>query len=221
MKRLLVFFIAVLLISCHAGKPLHENRTDKDQSPLALLLEGNHRFQSGKSIHPHLTHQRLEDLSKGQHPVAVVISCSDSRVPPELVFDQGLGDLFVVRTAGNTLSEIELGSVEYAVEHLHVGLIVVMGHEQCGAVKAVVENSREEGELGILLSHLKEEPEVKEALSRKSAPLDEVVQANIQHVTAQIRSTPGVLSEKIKGGELTVVGTEYYFHNGAVKIFSK
>src|SRR6478736_4693898 len=121
------------------------NHTDNNKlSPLQKLEEGNKRFASGKPIHPDETLERLRELKKGQHPFATIISCSDSRVPAELVFDQGLGDIFSIRTAGNVMGDYELGSIEYAVEHLDCKLIVVMGHENCGAIQAYA--SPEKGE---------------------------------------------------------------------------
>lgn len=218
MKKLLLMAAVVTLFCCRQAAAQPASLPSSGKNTLAMLLEGNQRFQHGQSLHPHLTHERIEEIAKSQHPVAVVISCSDSRVPPELVFDQGLGDLFVVRTAGNTLSELELGSVEYAVEHLHVGLIVVMGHEQCGAIKAVVEGSKEEGDLAVLLNHLKEEPEVKALIDKKLTDIDAFVQANVKHVISQLGATPGVLKEKIKSNRLQVVGTEYLLHDGSVKV---
>jgi carbonic anhydrase len=103
------------------------------------LVEGNNRFSLGEYSEQAIGKVRRDELAKGQSPFAVIVSCSDSRVPPELIFDQGLGDIFVVRVAGNVLGAIELGSVEYAVEHLGAKLVVVLGHEQCGAVKATID----------------------------------------------------------------------------------
>src|SRR5207237_5372942 len=103
---------------------------------LSRLVAGNQRFVAHKPTHPHEDLARRHDLAGSQHPFAVVLSCSDSRLPPELVFDQGLGDLFVIRVAGNITDAAVIGSIEYAVEHLHAPLIVVLGHEKCGAVTA-------------------------------------------------------------------------------------
>ena len=105
---------------------------------LQRLLDGNARYASGHSAHPHQTVARRVEVAKGQHPIAAIVTCSDSRVAPELYFDQGLGDLFVVRDAGNVINDHVIGSLEYAVEHLHVSVILVIGHEKCGAVSAAV-----------------------------------------------------------------------------------
>jgi len=105
---------------------------------LTRLMAGNQRFQNDKGGHPDLDSKRRRDLVGGQSPFAVILSCSDSRVPPELIFDQGLGDLFVVRLAGNTVTRAGLESIDYAVSHLGTNLIMVLGHESCGAVKAAL-----------------------------------------------------------------------------------
>lgn len=105
------------------------------QQILDALVEGNERWAKGVSQHPHFDEERRRQMVEGQAPVAAILSCSDSRVPAEIVFDRGLGDLFVIRTAGETLDLAVLGSIEYAVESLGVSLLVVMGHESCGAVK--------------------------------------------------------------------------------------
>ncbi|WP_459646002.1 carbonic anhydrase, partial [Kineococcus sp. NUM-3379] len=136
-----------LLTACGRGGPevlpgaphaRPEEITDPDEA-LELLLQGNARFAAAHSQHRTHTAKRRLQVAEGQHPFATVLSCSDSRVPPELVFDQGLGDLFTVRTAGHVLAPPVLGTVQYGVEHLHVPLLVVLGHERCGAVSATLE----------------------------------------------------------------------------------
>ncbi|HEY4484757.1 MAG TPA: carbonic anhydrase, partial [Nitrospiria bacterium] len=106
---------------------------------LTMLMEGNARYVEGKMLHPNQAADRMGELAKGQHPFAVILGCADSRVPPEIVFDQGLGDLFVLRVAGNIADDAVIGSIEYAVEHLGTTLVFVLGHERCGAVSAAVE----------------------------------------------------------------------------------
>src|SRR5205085_10520354 len=120
----------------------------------SLLKEGNGRFAAGKLAVKDVGAQRRATLAKGQHPFAVVLACADSRVPPELVFDQGLGELFVLRVAGNLADPFVLGSIEYAVEHLHTPLIVVLGHENCGAVAAALTKAAFPGNLGTLVKEV-------------------------------------------------------------------
>ena len=112
---------------------------------ISKLKEGNGRYTSGSLQHPGQTAERRTELAKTQHPFATIVSCSDSRVPPEIVFDQGLGDLFVVRVAGNVINDEGLGSVEYTVDHLGTRLILVLGHQSCGAVKAARETIAAKG----------------------------------------------------------------------------
>src|SRR5688572_16994 len=114
------------------------------------LVYGNRRFVNGETQHPNQSAEHRLALAKGQAPFAVVVACSDSRVCPEIVFDQGLGDLFVIRVAGNTIGNVELGSIEYAVEHLHAKLVIVVGHEKCGAVGAAVKGGETHGHIGDL-----------------------------------------------------------------------
>ena len=113
----------------------------------AELKAGNQHHVQHHYAHPHESDTRVRELVSGQHPHAVVLSCADSRVPPEIVFDQGLGDLFTVRVAGNIAGDAEIASIEYAIEHLHTPLVVVMGHQSCGAVAAAIEGGEAPGHL--------------------------------------------------------------------------
>src|SRR3954471_10120329 len=143
MKRLII--TTILLTGCAHAPPAHSSSAapvDADQA-LHQLMAGNKRFVAGHLRTRDEPPRRVE-LANGQKPVAVIVSCSDSRVPPELVFDQDLGDIFVVRTAGQVVGDLELGSIEYAVEHLGTRLIVVLGHARCGAVMAAVNGGEAE-----------------------------------------------------------------------------
>ena len=122
--------------------------TGKDA--LQRLLDGNKRFLSGRLEHPNHCEKSRRGLVTGQDPIAVVLTCSDSRVPPVDVFDQGLGDIFVVRVAGNIINDQILGSIEYAVAHLHTPLVMVMGHSSCGAVGAVAQGVKLDGHIASL-----------------------------------------------------------------------
>jgi hypothetical protein len=115
--------------------------TVSPEAALTRLVEGNKRFVAGSTTHPDQTAERRTETAKGQHPFAIILTCADSRLSPEILFDEGIGDLFVVRNAGNLLDDHVLGSIEYAVEHLHATLIVVLGHTKCGAVSAAVAGS--------------------------------------------------------------------------------
>lgn len=190
-----------------------ESATIETKDPLLRLMEGNKRFVSGKSIHPDLEAMRRSGLKKGQNPFAVILSCSDSRVPPEIVFDQGLGDLFVVRVAGNIFDDAVDGSIEYAVEHLGAELIVVMGHETCGAVKAAVENNQE--------AHIKTlaqaiQPAIVEALKLPGDKVDNAVRANARFVVNQIKQNEPILAKKVSEKKARVIAAYYDLDNGEV-----
>ncbi|HEX5667623.1 MAG TPA: carbonic anhydrase, partial [Chitinophagaceae bacterium] len=159
LASLLFIFIA---LSC--GRPSPETDSIMTGDPLERLMVGNKRFMTGHPVHPDETLERIRKLKKGQNPFVVIVSCSDSRVPPELVFDQGIGDVFSIRTAGNVIGDYELGSIEYAVEHLGVKLVMVMGHENCGALDAYVHRSteRHHNHIQNLIDYIDDEVEEKQ-----------------------------------------------------------
>src|SRR5437762_9840331 len=129
-----------------AADPAHSDQPAvAPPEAISKLKEGNGRYTSGNLQHPGQTTERRAELAKSQHPFAIIVSCSDSRVPPEIVFDQGLGDLFVLRVAGHVIDNHSLGSIEYALDHLGVRLIVVLGHQNCGAVQAAKETIAAKG----------------------------------------------------------------------------
>lgn len=189
-----------------------------ENSILEKLLQGNNRFSTAHSIHPDESRQRIHEIAKGQHPFAVVISCSDSRVPPELIFDQGLGDLFVIRTAGNLVGGLEIGSVEYAVEHLQVPLIVVLGHEQCGAIKAFVEGGETPGHIKDIVDSIKAEAEICAIAKDDKDRLAHCIEANLRHVTLQLQLQSTIIREKMEKGELRIVTGKYDLERGAVTL---
>lgn len=127
-----VFLLLLFASGCTQISNINLIAASKEENPYVRLLNGNERFSHLKSTHPHEDLRRLKELSEEQHPFALVVCCSDSRVSPKLIFDQGMGDLFVIRTAGNIIGSLEMGSIEYAVEHLSVKLVLLMGHEKCG-----------------------------------------------------------------------------------------
>ena len=184
------------------------------ESALAELKAGNGRHVAHRHQHPHETAERQRELVSGQHPHAEILSCSDSRVPPELVFDQGLGDLFVVRVAGNVAADTELASLEYGAEHLHVPLLVVLGHRKCGAVTAAVEGGRAEGHLGALMGLLR--PAVEQTRGLAGDPVENVVKANVETVVRQLRASTPVLAKLVSKGKLKVVGAVYALDTGEV-----
>src|SRR6478609_6828353 len=182
------------------------NHTDNNKlSPLQKLKEGNKRFASGKLIHPDETLERLRELKKGQHPFAVIVSCSDSRVPAEIIFDQGLGDIFSIRTAGNVIGDYELGSLEYAVEHLGCKLIVVMGHKDCGAIKAFIDskgNYEHPDHIKKIVESIEDEKEQKNLIYENKLSFDNAVKANIQHGVKFLKTAEPILNESYSKKEI-------------------
>lgn len=118
------------------------------EDALRRLVEGNERFRSNESVHFHQSRERRDEVAGSQEPFAIILSCVDSRVPPEVIFDRGLGDLFVIRTAGHVVDDVVMGSIEFGAEELHIPLIMVLGHERCGAVKATLAAVQQEGSAG-------------------------------------------------------------------------
>ena len=181
---------------------------------IAELKAGNAHHASKRYEHPHQTTARQRELAAGQHPHAAILSCADSRVAPEIIFDQGLGDLFDVRVAGNVAADPELASLEYAAEHLHCPLVVVVGHQKCGAVSAAVEGGAAPGHLPALMAALK--PAVDATASMPGDRIDNVVRANVQNVVRQLRAAP-VLAEAGEKDHLKIVGAVYSLDTGKVE----
>jgi carbonic anhydrase len=188
---------------------------------LRMLMEGNRRFVRGLARHPNQTIQRRRRLAKGQKPFAVVFSCIDSRVPPEIVFDHGLGDLFTARTGAQTADAVVLGSVEFGPDEAGTPLIFVLGHESCGAVKAAIESIRTNtpapGHVRAVVDALR--PAYDVALRQSGDMVDNMVRAQTKLTVAQLKSEPG-LAEKIRAGRLMIVGGRYSLKTGRVQIIA-
>jgi len=206
---LLLLVAATLPAASHQAKTIVTS-----DSALAELKAGNLHHERHQYSHPHETIARQRELIDGQNPHAEILSCADSRVPPELIFDQGLGDLFVVRVAGNVATDTEIGSLEYGAEHLHIPLLVVLGHESCGAVTAAVQGGEAEGHIAALVSLIK--PAVDKSRGMPGDPIANSVRTNVQMVVQQLRSSTPVLSELIAQGKLKIVGGVYSLKTGKV-----
>jgi len=183
---------------------------------LAELMAGNQRYVRHREQHPDESMARRKELEAGQHPFAVILGCADSRVSPELLFDQGLGDLFVVRVAGNVVDDAILGSIEYAVEHLDTKLIVVLGHEKCGAVSAAVEGGNAPGHLKALVAAI--QPSVDATRNDPGDRIHNCVVANVRRVAAQIRESEPVLKEAVEKKGLKVIAADYALDTGKVNL---
>ncbi len=180
------------------------------------LVDGNKRFVQGNLMHPNQSIERRNEVAQAQHPLAIVVGCSDSRVPPEVVFDQGIGDLFVVRVAGNILNDENIGSVEYAAEHLGAPLVIVLGHQRCGAVTAAVKGGEAPGHIEDIVKAI--EPAVDEAKKKcgKCDLVEKAAHINVQRAVRQLRTSEPLLAEMVKSGKLTVAGAFYDLDSGTV-----
>ncbi|MBI5191365.1 MAG: carbonic anhydrase [Nitrospirae bacterium] len=185
------------------------------------LMDGNKRFASGELCKKDLCKEKRDELTKGQHPFATILTCSDSRVSPEILFDQGLGDVFIVRVAGNVVDEIALGSIEYGVEHLHTPLLVILGHQSCGAVKATLELTGEpEGNIGAILKKIQPAVATAKASGKTDSGelLNDAIQQNVRNVYDDIMKNSEIVKELVHEGKLEVVTAEYYLGTGEVKL---
>lgn len=201
-------------LSVFAGSP-GASPMDGAQA-LRALLEGNARFAAGKPQHPNQDAARRTALRSEQHPLAVILSCSDSRVPPTVIFDQGLGDLFVIRVAGNTVDDLGLASIEYAVKTLGTRLIVVLGHDNCGAVAAAI-NEYKKGDHGPMLRPIR--PAVAKAMRHGGDVISEAIDENIRLTVDKLRQS-AEFAPMVEKGELKIVGARYDFESGRVQVFS-
>lgn len=217
----LAFLLQLLffLPSCQISGSSAEGQEQQPRTALERLLEGNQRFVSGKIQAPNRDEERRLQTVAEQHPFAAVLTCSDSRISPTLIFDTGIGDIFIVRTAGNVIGEIEIASLEYAVKHLNVDVVLIMGHTDCGAIKAFVSGKREDGHIQVILDSLRNEPEEMEALRQPvSVRLNSCVQANIIHQARFVLQHSTIIAEKVRKGELQLVEAEYDHKSGKVEI---
>lgn len=216
-KIAILVMIIFSVISCKKNNDQKIINTNKI-SDLQQLISGNQRFLEEKTIHPHQNKKTVLANQDGQKPFAVVVTCSDSRVSPEIVFDQGIGDLFVIRNAGNLISDIDMGSIEYAVEHLDTKLIVVLGHTECGAIKAYINDKN-----GAYKKHLDHIDDIVETISKEKEEIDAdknkpkatnylgAIDANIKHSVKLIEENPIVKEHKVK-----IVSMRYDVHTGKV-----
>ncbi|BCB78260.1 carbonic anhydrase [Phytohabitans flavus] len=203
----------------HAAHPA-EPAPDTPQKALDRLLAGNRRFRSGHAIHPNQTLRRLQEVAAGQHPFAITLGCADSRVPPELLFDQGLGDIFDNRVAGNIVDDLLLGSVEFAVEEFAPPLLMVLGHERCGAITATIEalesGGAAPGHIGAIVDALT--PIIEPLLESEGDRVENGVQANVRAQVQQLLTTSHIIAERVAAGTLAVVGARFDLDTGRVTL---
>jgi carbonic anhydrase len=187
------------------------------------LVDGNKRFVGGTQAHPNQDGDRRTALAEKQLPYAALFGCADSRLSAEIIFDVGLGDLFVVRNAGQVIAETILGSLEYAVEMLGVSVILVLGHDECGAVRSAMDSSS--GKLrakGEFIQHIvaRIQPTVTRAFAQGKTDIDEVTELHVQETIDEILSRSKVIKEAVQAGKLGVVGANYKLALGEIQPIS-
>lgn len=186
------------------------------QQALETLLAGNQRFVQQKRQYPHQNSARLLEVAQSQHPFATILSCADSRVPAEMLFDQGIGDLFDIRVAGNVVTPEVLGSLEYAAVLLKCPLIMVLGHERCGAVTAAVQGEPLPGKIGTFVAAIA--PALAADKAKQGDPVEAGVLANVRYQTEQVIQQSPLLAERVQAEQLKVVGARYDLDTGKVTL---
>ncbi|TXS41221.1 carbonic anhydrase [Streptomyces sp. uw30] len=192
-----------------SATPASRRRPGTPEEALRELAAGNRRWRTFRQQHPNESPTVRQSLTSGQHPFALVLGCIDSRVPPELVFDQGLGDLMTVRSAGEVLDEAVLGSVAYGVLELDIPLVLVLGHQSCGAVKAAVAADESGEQLPAHIQYIADRiaPNI-DRTKEGDARVDSTIDANVRAVRAALAAEPD-LAAKVSSGELAIVGARY------------
>jgi len=211
------------LAACMAGAIASEEET-KDaisaDDAWNIMMEGNARFVSGEVASKDFPERRAE-LVSGQSPFVTVVTCSDSRVPPELIFDQGLGDIFVIRVAGNVMDPVVLGSVEYGVEHLHTPLLVILGHQSCGAVTAATEGGAE-GNIESIMTEIEPAVEIARETNMTGSDLvEEAIDENVDLVIKNVLDRSPITRELVEEGELVILGAKYSLDTGEVAVLTR
>jgi carbonic anhydrase len=197
----------------HAAEASSEPSAISPNAALKKLMQGNQRFVQNQPQYPDQSKARLLEVAQSQHPFATILSCADSRVPAEIIFDQGIGNIFDVRIAGNIATSEALGSIEYAVVLLNTPLLMVLGHERCGAVTAAVKNEALPGEIGSFVKAIL--PAVDRVKGKPGDAVDNAVTANVRYQIEQLQRS-SLLTERLKSGQLKIVGGRYDLDTGTV-----
>ena len=217
----MVIVVGVMVSGIQAAEPVATKSRADDV--LAKLMAGNDRFDQGKLQHPRRSPKDFQSVANAQFPGAVIVACADSRVSPELMFDAGVGDLFVVRVAGNVVDGAGVtvkGSIEYAVAELHVPLIVVLGHSNCGAVKSAVAHVDQKDSLPGAINGLVEliKPAVVKAQMEKGDIYANATRENVSLGVEKLKNLQPILAPAVKAGSVKVVGGVYDLHTGRVEL---
>lgn len=213
MKKIitLIFVFIFTIINAQAA---FVGSTSADEA-LKKLQDGNKRFVSMKMKHPDLSKKRRKAMLEGQHPFVAILSCSDSRVPPELIFDQGLGDIFEIRNAGNVLDKHIIGSIEYAVMHAGVKLVVIMGHQDCGAIAATLSDELETEYIESLKDSIK--PAVEMCKDKGKYTSDDVSKAHVIQDIQELLAEDTELNEYMQKNGIKIIPAFYHIDTGIVE----
>lgn len=225
-KSLRMWMLVLALVAMpFVASALSEGPGVTAEQAMALLVDGNARFVRGDVIHPNQREDRRKGTSlNGQHPFVTVLSCADSRVPAEILFDRGIGDVFSVRVAGNVAAVDEIGTIEYGVEHLGTPLLVVLGHTQCGAVTAVVKGEQVGGNIPQLVAPIVPVAErVKAAMAGQevNAVVAAAIEENVWQVIDDIFKGSPIVRHLVQEGKLSVQGAMYVLESGTVRFMGK
>lgn len=212
--RVLLAFVVVVVFAAFAFAG-----TAGDEA-LQKMMDGNKRFASDKPMQKGSCDIKRKELTAGQKPFAIVVTCSDSRVPPEIIFDQFLGDIFVIRVAGNVVDPIELGSIEYAAEHLNSPLLMILGHSKCGAVTATVDaKGKPEGNIGAIVKKIQPAAETaKKKGGTKEQIVEKAIEENVKNVYKDVMSHSSIVKHLAQEGKLKIVGGVYMLDKGTVEM---
>ncbi len=203
------------------GVAVHGSTSVQPDQALKTLLEGNTEYVAENFDRKNLGSKRRQEVAQGQHPLAIILGCSDSRVPPEAVFNRGLGDLFVVRSAGHVVDDFAIGSIEYAVEHLGAKLILVLGHRKCGAVGAAIKGGDDQGHIGRIVKAIEPAVELakkKETGSKSGTLADDAMMENVRMVVERLKQSGPVLAKAFAEGQLKIAGGYYDLESGKVTV---
>ncbi len=214
MKIFMAIFVCISSLAFSQIEKTTNTREASHISPqeaLNKLIEGNIRYRKEHPLHGDSSKEKREATTSSQKPFAVILSCSDSRVAPEILFDQGIGDVFVIRIAGNVADALVIDSMQYAIKHLGASLIMVLGHENCGAVEATMKNEFSTiDNIGTLIK-----PALKNCKS-----LEKCVEANVESVAQLVKQSP-LIQPFIEKNEIAIVGAYYELQTGKVKLLNK
>lgn len=212
----LVFALPLLIAPVISISAMEDSPTMK---PMERLIEGNKRYVTSNTVcHEDWSAKRVA-LTENQKPFAVIVACSDSRVPPEIIFDQTLGNLFIVRVAGNVVDDFAIGSIEYGVNVLGANLLVILGHSNCGAVDAALKGMKFDNHIQEVVNAI--QPAVVATKNESGDRLEKAIKANVRNVKEKLKTSKPLLAKLMENGTLQVSGAYYHLESGKVEFLDK